>query len=69
MFCLEDSCGFGVRNSTKAEQMCRMKKKRFRWKVLDHPPYSPDLAPSDFPLFGARKKHFSEQMLKFSKPA
>lgn len=30
---------------------------RFRWQVLDHPPYSPDLAPSDFHLFGPLKKH------------
>jgi hypothetical protein len=23
-----------------------------QWEVLEHPPYSPDLAPSDFHLFG-----------------
>jgi histone-lysine N-methyltransferase SETMAR len=23
------------------------------WRVLPHPPYSPDLAPSDFHLFGS----------------
>ena len=23
----------------------------FRWELFDHPPYSPDLAPSDFLLF------------------
>ena len=23
----------------------------FRWEQMDHPPYSPDLAPSDFHLF------------------
>ena len=23
----------------------------FRWKLLDHPPYSPDLSPLDFYLF------------------
>ncbi|KAJ8867646.1 hypothetical protein PR048_031449 [Dryococelus australis] len=28
----------------------------FRWEVFDHPPYSPDLAPSDFHLFPALKK-------------
>ncbi|GBM61171.1 Mariner Mos1 transposase [Araneus ventricosus] len=27
-------------------------KQRFRWNVLVHPPYSLDLAPSDFHLFG-----------------
>jgi histone-lysine N-methyltransferase SETMAR len=26
-------------------------------EVLDHPPYSPDLARSDFHLFGPLKKH------------
>ena len=28
----------------------------FRWKQMDHPPYSPDLAPSDFHLFLHLKK-------------
>jgi len=27
------------------------------FQCLDHPPYSPDLAPSDFHLFPALKKH------------
>ena len=27
----------------------------FGWTVLPHPPYSPDLAPSDFCLFGSVK--------------
>jgi transposase len=31
--------------------------RRYNWEVLDHPPYSPDLAPSDFHLFGTLKKH------------
>jgi hypothetical protein len=26
-----------------------------QWEVLEHPPYSPDLAPSDFHLFGPLK--------------
>lgn len=29
----------------------------FGWDVLDHPPYSPDVAPSDFHMFPALKKH------------
>lgn len=29
------------------------------WEVIPHPPYSPDLAPSDFHLFGPLKKHLS----------
>jgi histone-lysine N-methyltransferase SETMAR len=28
---------------------------KFGWNVLPHPPYSPDLAPSDFYLFGPLK--------------
>jgi len=31
----------------------------FKWEVLQHPPYSPDLAPSDFHLFGPLKHHLS----------
>ena len=36
----------------------------FGWTTISHPPYSPDLAPSDFHLFGPLKKglrgrHFS----------
>jgi hypothetical protein len=30
---------------------------RYNWEVLYHPPYSPDLAPSNFLLFGPLKKH------------
>ena len=29
----------------------------FRWELLPHPPYSPDLAPSDFFLFPKLKEH------------
>jgi histone-lysine N-methyltransferase SETMAR len=31
----------------------------FKWEVLQHPPYSPDLAPSDLHLFGPLKHHLS----------
>ena len=31
---------------------------QFKWEVLDHPPYSPGLAPSDFHLFRYLKSHF-----------
>jgi hypothetical protein len=31
----------------------------FKWEVLQHPPYSPDLASSDFHLFGPLKHHLS----------
>jgi histone-lysine N-methyltransferase SETMAR len=30
---------------------------RYNWEVLGHAPYSPDLAQSDFHLFGPLKKH------------
>jgi len=30
---------------------------KYKWEVLEHPSYSPDLAPSDFFLFGPLKKH------------
>ena len=31
----------------------------FKWEVLQHPTYSPDLASSDFHLFGPLKQHLS----------
>ena len=31
--------------------------RNFRWQILPHPPYSPDLAPSDFFLFPKLKEH------------
>ena len=31
----------------------------FRWEQMDHPPYSPDLAPSDFHLVLHLKKFLS----------
>jgi histone-lysine N-methyltransferase SETMAR len=30
-----------------------------RWDILDHPPYSPDLAPGNFHLFLYPKKHLA----------
>jgi hypothetical protein len=32
-----------------------------QWEVLEHPPYSPELAPSDFHLFGPLKHHLSAE--------
>jgi len=32
---------------------------KFKWDILDHPPYSPDLAPTDFHLFLNPKKHLA----------
>jgi histone-lysine N-methyltransferase SETMAR len=31
------------------------------WKLLSHPSYSPDLAPSDYQLFGPLKDHLRGQ--------
>jgi len=32
--------------------LCHVKIEAKGWKLLQHPPYSPDLAPSEFLLFG-----------------
>ena len=37
--------------------------REFRWEVLHHPPYSPDLTPSDFFLFPILKKSSKEPIL------
>jgi len=34
-------------------------RKRWTWDILDNPPYSPDLTPSDFHLFLHLKKHLA----------
>ena len=31
----------------------------FHWDTFDHPPYSPDLAPSDFYFFSKMKEHLA----------
>jgi len=30
---------------------------KLKWNVLPHPPHSPDLAPSDYHIFGPLKEH------------
>ena len=32
--------------------------KQLKWQAMEHPAYSPDLAPSDFHLFGPLKNAF-----------
>jgi len=32
---------------------------KFKWDILDHPPYSLDFVPSNFHLFLHLKKHFT----------
>ena len=34
------------------------------WEILEHPPYSPDMAPSDFHLFPNIKKHLHAKWFK-----
>lgn len=31
--------------------------RKFGWEIVEHPPYSPDIAPSDYHMFPALKKH------------
>jgi hypothetical protein len=35
--------------------------RNFKWEVLEHPLYSPNLAPRDFHLFGPLKHHLSTE--------
>jgi len=37
---------------------------RWGWEILEHPRYSPDLAPSDFHLFPKMKKHLRAKRFK-----
>ena len=49
-------------NNTPAHssQIVRDVLREFRWELLPHPPYSPDLAPSDFFLFPKLKEHLKD---------
>ncbi|UYV81551.1 TSN [Cordylochernes scorpioides] len=40
-----------------AARTTQMLLENFKWEIFTHPPYSPDLAPSDFHLFPALKLH------------
>lgn len=39
----------------------RLKLLEMGWEILPHPPYSPDIAPSDYHLFRALQLHLSER--------
>ena len=38
-------------------RVTHMELAKFKWEPLDHPPYSPDMSPCDFHVFGPLKKH------------
>ncbi|GFW72307.1 mariner Mos1 transposase [Trichonephila clavipes] len=40
-----------------SDKLTRDSTQRFRWKVLQFPPYSPDLSPSNFQLLSPLKQH------------
>lgn len=39
----------------------KQKLKNFGWEVMQHPPYSPDIAPSDYHLFRSLQNHLNSQ--------
>jgi histone-lysine N-methyltransferase SETMAR len=39
----------------------QQKIKELKWEILDHPVYSPDLAPSDYHLFRSLQNHFNNK--------
>jgi len=41
--------------------MTRQKLRELGWEVLMHPPYSPDLAPSDYHLFLSMANNFADE--------
>ena len=40
-----------------ARQTQALLREQLHWDIFEHPPYSPDLAPSDFFLFPKMKEH------------
>jgi histone-lysine N-methyltransferase SETMAR len=41
--------------------MTQQKIKELNWEISDHPPYSPDLAPSDYHLFRSLQNHLNNK--------
>jgi histone-lysine N-methyltransferase SETMAR len=41
--------------------MTQQKIKELNWEILDHPPYSPDLAPSDYHLFSSLQNRLNNK--------
>jgi histone-lysine N-methyltransferase SETMAR len=42
-------------------EMTQQKIKELNWEILDHPSYSPDLAPSDYHLFRSLQNHLNNK--------
>jgi len=42
-------------------KMTQKKIQEFGWEVLPHPPYSPDIAPTDYHLFRSLQNHLAEK--------
>ena len=53
-------------------KVCKDLTQHFRWEILHHPPYSPDLSPCDFHMFGPLKRALkgagSKTMMRSEKP-
>ena len=47
--------------------LVRDKLQRFDWETLQHPPYSPDLSPCDFYVFGDLKKDIRGRWFTFGR--
>lgn len=45
-------------------KMTRQKIHELGWEVLPHPPYSPDMAPTDYHLFRSLQDHLAEKRFK-----
>ncbi|GFU75133.1 histone-lysine N-methyltransferase SETMAR [Trichonephila clavipes] len=43
-------------------RVTQMELDKFKWETLDHPPYSPDILPCDFHVFGPLKKHLKGKL-------
>ena len=46
-------------------KLTKEKLAKLGWEVLNHPPYSPDLAPSDFHLFRSMANKLNNEQMKF----
>ncbi|CAF1449534.1 unnamed protein product [Rotaria magnacalcarata] len=47
-----------------ASKVTRQKLEKLEWEVLPHPPYSPDLAPSDYHPFRSLRNHLVKKTLR-----